>query len=224
MQQLLGDLAVHHKSTASRRMSSSILGVQAAPRHEVDLAIQYLFKERLEAREREPTRARRCFDQEVDVGVGSSLTAGDRSEDSQLGVAVFSSQSPKNRPSGIKQSLGMDLAEPGRELELLTHCWLTDPERFGDLALAHPSGKHGPQCDSTPKPRGVFIAPSVLILRQEGHKTILSGPRGSLSESKGRRGRLEKQRESARAKFNSRLNWLKMEAPHEHERRLRSPA
>lgn len=36
--------------------------------------------------------------------------------------------------------------------------------------------------------------------------------------------RLEKQLESARARFNSRLNWLKMEAPQEHERRLQAEA
>ena len=149
---------------------------QAAPCHEVYFATQYLFEERLEAHKCEPTRSRGCFDQKVDVRVESGLASGDGSEDGQLGIALFSSQSLENRPSGIKQGLGMNFVGFGGELQLLTHCRLADPERFGDLVLAHPGGKHGPQRDYTPKTRGRFIAPSLLILRQQSHKAILSRP------------------------------------------------
>src|SRR5665811_1738852 len=58
--------------------------------------------------------------------------------------------------------------------ELLTDRWLRDTQRIADLLLAHPRGDHRAKRNDTTQPRDILVASRIPILRQQGHKTILS--------------------------------------------------
>src|ERR1035437_1939744 len=52
--------------------------------------------------------------------------------------------------------------------------WLRDTQRIADLLLAHPRGDHRAKRNDTTQPRDILVASRIPILRQQGHKTILS--------------------------------------------------
>src|SRR5664280_237002 len=150
------------------------LRFQTAVRDEVDLPAEDLLDQLLEPDERERRRAWRRVHEKVDVRVLTRLAASDRAEHCQPPVAILRRQSLEDRSSRIKKLLGTDGLKVARVPELLTDRWLRNTQRIADLLLAHPRGDHRAKRDDTTQPRDILVASRIPILRQQGHKTILS--------------------------------------------------
>ncbi|MEZ5112992.1 MAG: hypothetical protein R2693_05825 [Nocardioidaceae bacterium] len=98
------------------------------------------------------------------------MAAGERTEDSQARVAVFVREGLEDGSGGFEQYLGMNLAQFGGKLELLTNSRLGDAERLSDLALRSARGDHSPQCEDASESGNVLGMPGAAVLGQQGHK------------------------------------------------------
>src|ERR1035437_6013594 len=150
------------------------LRLQTAVRDQVDLPAEDLLDQLLEPDELERRRAWRRVHEKGDVGVLTPLAASDRADPCQPPVAILRRQRLEDGSSRIKQHLGTDGLKVGRVPELLTDRWLRDTQRIADLLLAHPRGDHRAKRNDTTQPRDILVASRIPILRQQGHKTILS--------------------------------------------------